>query len=93
MASVTTSTGNVITLGDKVKCPDGTVIKVEGALVAKKFYRLEDCAKVPPETPTTREDRDAALVKANADAIARGEPPVKGVSGGQSGGDNIVWGS
>ena len=47
------SNGDTITIGDKVKTPDGRVIKVRGYTTAEKLYRPQDCTIVDKDTPNS----------------------------------------
>jgi hypothetical protein len=90
--SIISCTGVQFDIGDKVRTSDGTVIRIEGAAIGKKFHNAELCTKVEAHVLTTREAEQAKLDTANAQAAKRGEPPVKPVGGGNGGSDCIVWG-
>ena len=48
--SIITCTGETITIGDKVRTPDGSIITVRGAAIGLKFHNAEECTVVPVTT-------------------------------------------
>ena len=86
---IITCTGEQINIGDKVRTPAGTVVRVTGAAIGVEFHNAEQCTHVDSSEPTTAEVNAAKLGKAN-----KGEKePVKPVSGGQRSSDCIIWGT
>lgn len=89
--SITTCTGVVINVGDKVRTETGRVITVEGAAVGphilrmlkaapkgKRFYNAEACTLMPADTPTTA-DTDPSFA----------EPATRAADDT----DCVIWGS
>jgi hypothetical protein len=46
--SITSCTGEVFTIGQKIKTPDGNVITMQGGAVGVKFYNAEKCTAAGP---------------------------------------------
>jgi hypothetical protein len=47
-------TGRTLAIGDKVRTPDGTVMRVCAIMIHHTpGYRARDCEWVPPDTPVT----------------------------------------
>lgn len=87
---IITCTGEQFNIGDKVRTPDGTVIRVEGAALGMKFHNAEECQHCDPSEPTTKERNEKAHKDANKHS---GGEDVKPVGGGQGNSDCIIWGT
>jgi len=83
--------GRTISIGDKVKTPNGKVVKVTGAAIGVEFHNAEKCELVHKDTLTTEEEHKKHHDEANKHA---GGDSVKPVSGAQRDDtDCIIWGN
>lgn len=79
--AIITCTGETINIGDKVKTPDGRIIKVEGAAIGVSFHDAEKCQVVGHDVKTTKELEESGEGSVETKAVRR------------TSSDCIIWGT
>ena len=70
--SITSCTGEVFTIGQKVKTPDGDVITMQGGAVGLKFYNAEQCTAAKPHDKPKPKGASAAPQNNDTDCVIWG---------------------
>lgn len=57
--SITSCTGEVFTIGDRIKTPSGKIITMQGGAIGATFYNAEKCTKAQPHEVSAPEHLSA----------------------------------
>lgn len=68
--SITSCTGEVFTIGDRIKTPSGKIITMQGGAIGATFYNAEKCTKAHAHEVSAPEP--AAMAASDSDCIVWG---------------------